>query len=1252
MDFTQVYNRTSWLNFLEDSFLPDDFRITDETVQYQKDFTKEVTKLGECPSLQLTVFEINHTSVNDARVGLSKEAFTLVRDYTKYNRALALFVPQSSNEKYRFSYIEFTPEFDEAGKIQRKISNPRRYSYLLGNDCKKHTPTKYLIEEGEIKAQIRNTKHFTANEDLIYRFSVEVLTKEFYDRLYNWYEWALDVVRFPEGSGRSVKLTDKDNEMHLIRLITRLIFVWFIKQKKLVPEWIFDKTELNKTLKNFKPDSLDSGDYYNGILQNLFFATLNNEIKERAFTKDTKKYGNEQFGVKFFYRDRNDDTYFIKTTNEIQKMFSSIPFLNGGLFECLDKNRENPKKPGHDLQEYHDGFSREKKCCAFVPDILFFNDIEKGKQAGLISLFNLFNFTVEENTPVDVDVALDPELLGKVFENLLGYYNEETRTTARKESGSFYTPREIVDYMVSESLKSYLNEKISVNEKKSEMINNIFSYSEDIPDISLTDRKSLIKLIDECIIIDPACGSGAFPMGVLNKLSLALFKLDKNGKLWKERQEERAQEEAKNAITIDNQNDREIKLKEISETFELNKTEYGHKLYLIENCLFGVDIKPIAIQITKLRFFISLIVEQEKDELKTNFGIRPLPNLETKFVCANSLISLSAQNKDLLDLEDDKIQTMKKKLWNIREKHFYTQKLTNKKKLRNDDKKQRNEIKEYLLCIALKPNKELIANNISQITDLEVQRDTVKDEKFVDISKDNTHLFDNLNDGLPQYIDINLEKRNKIDAELKHLREEIEKEKSKSDNKTIHVDIDRIADWDPYDQNAEAAQFFDPYWMFNVKEGFDIVIGNPPYVEHKKLKNTIALIKDSYDVYSGTADLSVYFIEKGLKLCKAHGFMSYITTNKFFNTIYGKPVREYLLKYQIKYLLDFEQVAVFENTLVSTTIIGIVKRPHSKDVFIFRKYYKMKHTEFISRFQTDIYLGFDSYNQSYLGSTEWSFANNDERIINEKIRLQGKLIKNIYGVKIFRGVTTGYNPAFLIDKINAKQLIKADNKNKHIIKSILQGRNIKKWVYKESHDYFLLTNYDTDIQKEYPFIYNHLEKYIKELKTRTDQGKKWWNLRSCSYYKEFEKEKIIWGLTADKWAFAYDNNKHYLPSNGYILTSSEIPIKYILAILNSSLMKYYFGFIGVMTAGGAYTLKHGTIRELPIKISTNMKIFIDLVDKILNIKTEKSKEDISVFERQIDNLVYRLYNLTYNEVKLIEPDFPLSKKEYEGIENG
>jgi hypothetical protein len=242
----------------------------------------------------------------------------------------------------------------------------------------------------------------------------------------------------------------------------------------------------------------------------------------------------------------------------------------------------------------------------------------------------------------------------------------------------------------------------------------------------------------------------------------------------------------------------------------------------------------------------------------------------------------------------------------------------------------------------------------------------------------------------------------------------------------------------------------------------------------------------------------------------------------------------------------------------------------------------------------------------------------------------------INGIAIYRGVTTGYNPAFIIDRNKRKELITNDKNNKTIIKPLLQGRNIRKWIYNKSNYYLLQTGFDIDINTKYPLVFEHLNSYKKELQTRDDQGKNWWNLRACKYYHEFEKsEKIIWGLTADKWAYAYDNQKHYLPSNGYILTSTDVSIKYLLGLLNSNLLKYYFGFIGVMTAGGAFTLKYATISQLPIVIAKNTKPIITLVDKILSAKQLNPNADISVLEKQIDALVYKLYDISPKEQSII-----------------
>jgi hypothetical protein len=324
--------------------------------------------------------------------------------------------------------------------------------------------------------------------------------------------------------------------------------------------------------------------------------------------------------------------------------------------------------------------------------------------------------------------------------------------------------------------------------------------------------------------------------------------------------------------------------------------------------------------------------------------------------------------------------------------------------------------------------------------------------------------------------------------------------------------------------------------------------------------------------------------------------LAYITTNKFFNTEYGHRVREFLLAYQFKFFLNLEQVAVFENALVSTTIFGISVVQKSEDDFIHHQYYQLKHSEFISRFVSDRLAGFGTYKQSSLSDAEWSFSNNTELEIKKKIEYDNKCIGEIEGISVFRGVTTGYNPAFIIDKATKKILVSAGYKNEDIIKPMLQGRNIRKWVYEEKDDNLIFTKQGIDISL-YPSIQDHLKRFYSDLKPRKNSkagastgrkpgNYKWYEIQdNTAYYTEFEKEKIIWGLTADKWAFAYDDKKHYLPSNGYILTSAKIPIKYLLALLNSNLLKYYFGFIGVMTAGGAYTLKHGTIQALPIKIA-------------------------------------------------------------------
>ncbi|HEV8080567.1 MAG TPA: TaqI-like C-terminal specificity domain-containing protein [Chitinophagaceae bacterium] len=1014
--------------------------------------------------------------------------------------------------------------------------------------------------------------------------NISELNKKFYKELAYWYFWALQEVEFPSDELNDDKTR---NPVNVIRLITRLIFVWFLKEKNLIPDELFNKRELDKIL-DYKDKT--GSTYYKAILQNLFFATLNTEMNKDVKDKNkiSRTFVNRNTGVPHYFR----YSKLIKDQAKFAKWMDNIPFLNGGLFECLDKRSKNK-----DI--YIDGFTQQVKNepIVTVPDYLFFSDAPqnidlnntfhtKGKKyevRGLIDILSRYKFTIEENTPVEEEVALDPELLGKVFENLLASYNEETETTARKLTGSFYTPREIVNYMVDESLITYLcNSIVKEDDEKqqnalNEKLHHLFSYTVEEPQFIDAEKNQLIDAIDTCKILDPACGSGAFPMGILHKLVFILGKLDPNNKKWKQKQSDKAKRDKALAERMEDDKNRDaaiqeidLRIKDIEKAFDQNNHEldFARKLYLIENCIYGVDKQPVAIQISKLRFFIALIVDQKtENNTEPNRGIRPLPNLETKFVAADTLVGL--ENRVQLTLIDPnlekQIEEKEAEIHDVRERHFRARTPETKDKYRAKDEILRGELAKLL---------------------------------------EQAGLFSPTN-------------------------------------------AKRIAYWNPYDQN-KAADFFFKEWMFSLKVGFDIVIGNPPYIEHKKLKSISSVLKEQYETYSGTADIYVYFYEKGIKLLAENGVLSYITSNKFIKTSYGEKLREFLVKRKVEQIIDFTEVHVFE-ALVSSCIVITSEAKSKNNVLV--------------SFATDELTSFGNLNefischnllieQKTLGKEIWQLQSMGNLDIKKKIESSGKLLSNIRGVNFYRGVTTGYNPAFIINDEIKRELIKANKINKSVIKPLIQGRNIKKWEIKNNGEYLLFIPWhfplhenpeitgnsakaEKALRENYPELYEHLKSHKPDLSKRnkdeTGIRYEWYALQRCaaSYYKEFDRDKIVWGLTADKWAFAYDDKKHYLPSNGYILTASNIDLKYLLSLLNSKLSQFYFSFIGIMTAGGAYTLKHETISEMPIVEGNEISriLFISIVDYILFLyeKEENESGKIEEFEKILNGCVYELY---------------------------
>jgi adenine-specific DNA-methyltransferase len=653
-------------------------------------------------------------------------------------------------------------------------------------------------------------------------FNIELLNERFYRELANWYFWALPQVEFPADLEAD---DEKRRATGLIRLLTRLIFCWFLKEKGLIPKNLFHPTDLVKLLEGFDPESETSSTYYQAILQNLFFATLNQRMGKdakgqsyRVFAKDEGFAKNRAtYDVNNLYR---YEKLFTGSEDAALAQFADIPFLNGGLFECLDRTED-----GTDKKRYLDGFSRNPKKRPTVPDRLFFDSGETAdlsavyddkkrkaeKVTGLIRILNRYKFTIVENTPIDQEIALDPELLGKVFENLLASYNEETKTTARKQTGSFYTPRPIVDYMVDGSLKAHLTrilvEKAGMKEPDARAgLELLFAYTEKEHPFTASEVASLIAAIDALKILDPACGSGAFPMGVLHKLVYILGKLDPNNDRWKQTQ----------LAKLDSAPMRE----ELERAFADNNDDYGRKLYLIENCLYGVDIQPIAIQITKLRFFISLVCDQKTNRnKKDNHGIRPLPNLETKFVAADTLIGLPIPEPDLF--VRSLIEPIEKDIEQAYHSHFAIQ--------RRD---QKLALQKRIKSLRLKLS-DAIVNGLGA-------------GKNADVTKKARH----------------------------------------------------VAEWDAFDPQA-TADFFDPHWMFgrSLGGGFDIVVGNPPYLF---ISNLDRVVRENYARRFETAeyrfDLYGFFIERAIRdFIPVGGLLTYIIPHTLLSNDSFAKLRKFLL---------------------------------------------------------------------------------------------------------------------------------------------------------------------------------------------------------------------------------------------------------------------------------------------------------------------------------------------------------------------
>ena len=998
------------------------------------------------------------------------------------------------------------------------------------------------------------------------RLGSYALSNDFYREIADWYFWAHHHiedgrVRLPQHCD-----TEQEESLFLIRLLTRVIFCWFLVEKRLIPADLFRVHRLKSLLKEFNPSN-DPGrpdgasSYYRAVLQNLFFGTLNLPSNQRAFRE------NGDGGARYLKKHVLTNLWQYETEFRDPAtwltMCAHVPFLNGGLFDCLD-DRIGKQNDNYIL----DGFSESPELTCHLPNDLFFGaervvDLsrdygeeskrtarsKKAKVRGLIEILSRYKFTIEENTPLEEEIALDPELLGKVFENLLASFNKDTQTTARKALGAFYTPREIVSYMVDEALKSYLGNQVP---RCKGALDDLFSNKATLRDIRPDAREALIAAIGRVRILDPACGSGAFPMGALHRLVDLLQKLDPSNESWKRdrlkegRQHRQVLVEARAAMEEIAACD--ARIEDIKKSFDphFHDLDFARKLYLIENSIYGVDIQPIATQIAKLRFFIALIVDQKVDLRAENLGVRPLPNLETRIVAADALIPIGEVEGDLFSDELDKLRA---ELASIRHGHFNALSPESKRKWREADEAKRGEIAVFL---------------------------------------ENSHALS-------------------------------------------HASARQLATWDPYDQNA-FAPFFDSEWMFGlpigrvdmrrtspatlaanlesgneekaqansglskvseVESGFDIVIGNPPYVRPHKLSSEYKdLLWQCSKVFEKKADLYSCFIEKGVNLLKPSGRLAFIVSNGFLRLDSFEKLRRFLLdKTAIEVIIDFSD-DVFQSAAVKTCIIILARDDGSKEAHQVRASVLSRVEELSKPAMSSIAQA--AFSGKYKAIFDLS---TNVRVDAVKLRMELGSVRLGDRFEVQFGLKTGDDEKFL-----GRDALTRDHKR------LLRGENVGRYVCRFAGEY----------------VWYVPDRMIAHRRTARPGTR-----------DRFEQPKVLVRDTGQGLMGTFDDENYYV-KDVLVVTDREksrSSLKTLLGLLNSTALRFYYE-----TSFPTLHVQRGELASLPLPetiVELGSESLVRLVDIVLflneqlpfdvNARNSRDPLMLAYWERVLNGLVYELY---------------------------
>ena len=978
--------------------------------------------------------------------GISLErARTMQRNYVaKYlngsrgdvlrDAALVAFVAPNSDD-WRFSFVKMEYRFDETGKVREELTPARRCSFLVGTNEHSHTAQSCLLPV------LSGDEADPTLKDLEDIFSVERVTKEFFEKYRDLFldlEEALGTIVERDAEVKADFEAKGVNTVDFAKkLLGQIVFLYFLQKKGWFGvarggEWGAGSKHFLREL--FEKKHGDYDNFFNDILEPLFYEALRLE--------------------------RPDDYY--------SRFNCRIPFLNGGLFDPLGD---------------YDWVNTD----ILLPNELFSN-AHKTKEGdsgnGVLDIFDRYNFTVKEDEPLEKEVAVDPEMLGKVFENLLEIKD-------RKSQGTYYTPREIVHYMCRESLTHYLAAELDGRVKKDE-IETLLKYGEAVVENDSRvigegretqryafrlpqDVREHAALIDEKLdtlrVCDPAVGSGAFVVGMMNEVV-----------------------RTRNALAT-----------YLGDAKE--RTPYHFKRHAIQNCLYGVDIEPSAVEIAKLRLWLSLIVDEEKRE-----AIQPLPNLDYKIVRGDALLGV--------------------------EKNLF-----------------------------------------------------------------NNHFVRELERLKPLYFD------------------ETSVSKKEGYKKQIDDLIGKIT-------NGRTEFDFEVYFseVFHEKKGFDVVIGNPPYIQLQKDRGKLGrLYKDAgFTTFTATGDIYQLFYEKGCQLLTPQrGLIAYITSNSWLKAQYGRSTRRYFVEQHTPLQLLEIGKDVFENAIVDTNIL--IARSGKSDAIC-------KAVD-MDRLPDKAFPPEENLWGQLRPREErpWSALSAIEQSIMDKMEAIGTPLKE-WNVSINYGIKTGYNDAFIIDDETKEALVAADPNSADIIKPVLRGRDIQRYQAQWAGLWLIDTHngYD-DVSainiEDYPAIKNHLDKFYPNLEKRYDKGKTPYNLRNCAYHEDFEKEKLVWMDLTEHGRFAYDAEGMFCVNTAFMMSGQAI--KYLCAILNSRLITWFMGNTALNSGMGVTRWIRSSVETIPIpKISADRDDLIaTIVDYIIYLKKQSSTDSLMVkyFEQIIDGLVYEIY---------------------------